>query len=158
MIRQILVDPIYNPNFLNPSAINSGTKLAPGVSIAKFLGAYGNRTSFNHVNSAAARQQIARQLYLHAELYRSINGNTVLFNDVRLVISEGLYRAGPDETLSGGTLDKSMGITTVYQVFNKDGTKHDEILVQIKDFKQQILTTYNDTVQSKNELIEALVD
>ena len=121
MIRQILVDPIYNPNFLNPSAINSGTKLAPGVSIAKFLGAYGNRTSFNHVNSAAARQQIARQLYLHAELYRSINGNTVLFNDVRLVISEGLYRAGPDETLSGGTLDKSMGITTVYQVFNKDG-------------------------------------
>ena len=57
----ILVDPVYNPEF--QSSINSATRLAPGVTIAKFLGAYGDRTSFNHVESESTRKQIARNLY-----------------------------------------------------------------------------------------------
>ena len=114
-------DPVYNPNFLDDSQINAKTKLGPGVSIAKFLGAYGDRTHFNFVGSAAKRKQIARNLYLQAELYRAINGNTDLFNDVRLIVSEGIYRGGPEETVGGENLKKQEGLLVGYQVINKKG-------------------------------------
>lgn len=117
----ILVDPSYNPNFLNASEISSATKLAPGVTIAKFLGAYGDRTPFGYIGSAVERQQIARQLYLHAELIRTINGNTDFFNDVRLIVSEGLYKGGPTETVSGDNAKKADGRIVVYQVIDQDG-------------------------------------
>ena len=39
------------------------------------------------------KESIARQLYLQAEMMRMINGNIDLFNKVRLVVSEGIYRA-----------------------------------------------------------------
>jgi len=117
----LLVDPVYNPNFLNPSEISSATKLAPGITIAKFLGAYGDRTPFNFISSATERLQIARQLYLHAELIRSINGNTDFFNNVRLIVSEGIYRGGPEETVAGENLKKRTGRTVVYQVVDQKG-------------------------------------
>jgi len=117
----LLVDPVYNPNFLDPSEISSATKLAPGVTIAKFLGAYGDRTPFGFISDANQRQQIARQLYLHAELIRTINGNTDFFNNVRLIVSEGLYRGGPEETVGGDNLKKSDGRTVVYQVIDQKG-------------------------------------
>ena len=98
----ILVDPVFNPNGVDN--VSSATKLGPGVTIAKFLGAYGDRTAFNHVGSNDERKQIARQLYLQAEMMRVIQGNIDLFNDVRLIVSEGIYRAGPSETLVDDTL------------------------------------------------------
>lgn len=130
----VLVDPVYNPNLLNPNQINSATKLAPGVTIAKFLGAYGDRTSFNHITSSAARQQIARQLYLQAELYRSINGNTDMFNDVRLIVSEGLYRAGPEETIGGDNIKKADGVLVGYQVVNREGKIDHERTYEVAEF------------------------
>lgn len=117
----LLVDPVYNPNFLNPELINSGTKLAPGVTIAKFLGAYGDRTSFNHIKTAKDRQQIARQLYLQAEVLRSLTSYNEIFKDIRIIISEGLYRGGPDETVGGDNLKKADGRLVVYQVIGRDG-------------------------------------
>ena len=115
----ILVDPVYNPNL--QSSISSITKLAPGVTIAKFLGAYGNRTSFDHVGTNAERSQVARNLYMQAEAIRTINGNTTHFNDVRLIVSEGLYREGPLETLSGDTTKKADGRLCYYQVVDREG-------------------------------------
>lgn len=115
----ILVDPVYNPNF--QTSIGSGTKLAPGVTIAKFLGAYGDRTPFNHVSTNAERFQIARNLYLHAEAIRTINGNTTHFNDVRLIVSEGLYRSASLETLAGDTTKKADGRLVYYQVIDREG-------------------------------------
>ena len=49
---KILVDPQYNPEF--ESTITSATKLGPGITCAKFLGARGSRTTsqtvyVNHV-------------------------------------------------------------------------------------------------------------
>ena len=116
-----IADPVYNPNFIPDSQISAKTKLGPGVTIAKFLGAYGDRTHFNFVGSSSARKQIARNLYLQAELYRTINGNTELFNDVRLIVSEGIYRGGPDETVSGDNLKKQNGTLVGYQVINQKG-------------------------------------
>ena len=115
----LVVDPVYNPNLV--ATITSATKLGPGITIAKFLGAYGDRTSFNHIGTKKEREAIARQLYLQAEMMRMINGNIDLFNKVRLIVSEGIYRAGPDETLSGDTLLKSKGELVYYQVIGNDG-------------------------------------
>lgn len=116
----ILVDPVYNPE--NQEVITSATKLGPGVTIAKFLGAYGDRTSFNHVEFDFTRRQIARNLYLHAEAMRTINGNTNIFNDVRLIVSEGLYK----RNLIGDALDtimeeKAFGQLVYYQVIGRNG-------------------------------------
>ena len=115
----IVVDPVFNPN--KQSSISASTKLGPGVTIAKFLGAYGDRTAFNHVGSNDDRKQIARQLYLQAEMMRVIQGNIELFNDVRLIVSEGIYREGPTETLAGDTSKKNKGELVYYQVTNKNG-------------------------------------
>lgn len=115
----VLVDPVYNPEFR--STINSSTKLAPGITIAKFLGAYGDRTPFNHVVSQSSRLQTARNLYLQAEAMRIINGNTENFNDVRLIVSEGIFdlKSGDlgDETMS----KKGNGRLVYYQVVDRDG-------------------------------------
>jgi len=117
----ILPDPIYNPNFLDGDKISSRTKLAPGVTIAKYLGAYGDKTPFSHIGSSEERKQIARNLYLHAEMYRTINGNTELFNDVRLIVSEGIYKGGPLETVGGDNIKKQNGRVVVYQVIDREG-------------------------------------
>lgn len=117
----ILPDPVYNPNFLDGDSISSRTKLAPGVTIAKYLGAYGDKTPFSHIGTAEERKQIARNLYLHSEMYRTINGNTELFNDVRLIVSEGIYKGGPLETVGGDNIKKQNGRVVVYQVIDREG-------------------------------------
>jgi hypothetical protein len=117
----IIPDPVYNPNFVDASAISSATKLGPGITIAKFLGAYGDRTNIGFIGSADGRKNLARQLYLHAELIRSISGNVDLFNDVRLIVSEGVYRGGPEESVGGENLKKQQGLMVAYQVINQEG-------------------------------------
>ena len=57
----LVVDPVYNPNLV--ATITSATKLGPGITIAKFLGAYGDRTPFDFVGDETTRLSIARQLY-----------------------------------------------------------------------------------------------
>ena len=128
----IVVDPVFNPN--KQSSISASTKLGPGVTIAKFLGAYGDRTAFNHVGSNDDRKQIARQLYLQAEMMRVIQGNIELFNDVRLIVSEGIYREGPTETLAGDTSKKNKGELVYYQVIDKNGKLDFEKLFDIAEY------------------------
>ena len=116
----ILVDPVYNPE--NQEVINSATKLGPGITIAKFLGAYGDRTPFNHIEFDFTRRQIARNLYLHAEAMRTINGNTDIFNDVRLIVSEGIYRRNLTADILNTTMEeKAFGQLVYYQVIGRNG-------------------------------------
>ena len=128
----ILVDPVFNPNFAGQ--ISSATKLGPGITIAKFLGAYGDRTPFDFVGDETTRLSIARQLYLQSEMMQVINNNIELFNDVRLIVSEGIYRAGPNETLSGDTLAKSKGELVYYQVIGNDGIVDLETTFDIAEY------------------------
>ena len=55
-------------------------------------------------------------------MVRVIQGNIELFNDVRLIVSEGIYREGPTETLAGDTSKKNKGELVYYQVIDKNGT------------------------------------
>lgn len=158
----ILADPVYNPNFLDPSSISSGTKLARGVTIAKFLGAYGDKTPFTWIHYSTKRLQIARNLYPHAEMYRMINGNTELFSDVRLIISEGIYAGGVFEVTGGDNLKKSDGRMVVYQVIGRDGKidheKTFEIAEYWKDYvNYESLTLEYDTLNPDNSMTSQIV-
>jgi len=88
-----LVDPVYNPNF--QSEITSATPLAPGITIAKFLGSKGSRLQFEQMTGD--KKLIARQLYLQAEVMRTVITNKT-FEKNRLIVSEGLYKPAPGET------------------------------------------------------------
>lgn len=119
----IVPDQNYNPNFVD--TIDSGTKLAPGVAISKFLGSKGNPCSLSTIDKyksdQSARKQLARNLYLHSEMFRMINGNVDFFKDVRLVIVEGVYRGGPTETVAGENKLKQDGQFVVYRVIDENG-------------------------------------
>jgi hypothetical protein len=131
----ILVDPLYNPNLA--SSITSATKLAPGVTIAKFLGAYGDRTSLNFIIKNDERQQLARNLYLHGIAIDSINGNTTHFNDVRLIVSEGIFN-GRNVPAAADNKKKKDGELVYYQVIDREGNidyeKTFDVAVYWKDF------------------------
>lgn len=116
----IIPDQKYNPNFLTESDIKGDTKLAPGVSLSKFLGTKGNATSLNTSN-VDDKKQLLRNLYVHAEMFRMINGNVDMFKDVRLVVSEGVYRGGPFELVGGDNRLKQEGRLVVYKVYDEDG-------------------------------------
>jgi hypothetical protein len=119
----IIPDQKYNPEFNR--TVHSGTKLAPGVSISKFLGTAGNPCSLSTISryqfDGTERRQLARNLYLHAELFRSINGNIDFFKDVRLIVAEGVYRGGPIEEIDGENLLKQDGRFVVYKVVDENG-------------------------------------
>ena len=108
---RIQPDPQYNPDTQLP--ISSETRLGRGITLAKFLGAYGDKTSFRHIIFEDARRQIARNLTLHARAIDMINGNTDRFNDVRVIVSEGIYNIKP--------IEKAIGNLVYYQVIGTDG-------------------------------------
>ena len=64
-------DPYYNPDF--QEKIVSRTKLGPGITMAKFLGGYGDATTLNHIATDEEKKRIARQLYLQAEAVLTIS-------------------------------------------------------------------------------------
>jgi len=111
-----LVDPLYNPNFR--SEITSSTALAPGITIAKFLGARGTRVQFE--NLTGDRTLIARQLYLQAEAMRSAISNKQ-FSKNRLIVAEGVYKPAISEVPTGINDYKQTGRAIVYQLFGQNG-------------------------------------
>ena len=82
----------------------------------------GDRTHFNHISNIDTRRQIARNLSLHAEALRAINGQTELFNDVTINVVEGLYNAEGGEITSGDVAkQKKLGQLIHYEVVGRDG-------------------------------------
>ena len=145
-----LADPLYNPNNIDARTITSSLKLAKGISIATFLG-YG-APSLGHIGKAEDRLQLARNLLIHADILRMVNGDKDFFLDVKMKVSEGIYEAGPTETLGGDNILKSDGRMVGYQIFNGMGRldleRTFDVAVFIKDnerYKRLVLDydTYN---------------
>jgi hypothetical protein len=141
-----LPDPKYNPMF--QTEITSKTKLAPGISIAKFLGGHGDSVTLDHITNKQDRYYVARHLYVHAEIMRSVSVNRDIFEDYRLVVAEGLYRKGGSETLTPDSLNDlaTKGRCVVYELYNERGeiavSKTFDLAVYWKDnikFEKMIL-------------------
>ena len=115
-------DPYYNPDF--QSEITSRTKLASGISMAKFLGGYGDAVTLNFIPTDEERKRIARQLLLQADAMLTVTRENLQFSDYRLIVAEGLYNPEPTEVLDVDGINYLMknGQAVVYELLNKDGT------------------------------------
>jgi len=92
----ILIDPKYDPT---GKSITSSTKLGPGITISKFLGAKGSRTQLEKLynddfTASVDREKLARNLTIHAQILQSIVGNSE-YAQHRLIVSEGVYEPNP---------------------------------------------------------------
>ncbi len=116
----LVPDPKFNPDF--QSNITNKTKLFPGISIAKFTGAFGDSVTLDHLSSDEKRA-LARQLYLQAQAMNMIDRNEGVFTNQRLVVSEGLYKAAANEVLDLNSVNfkKSKGYAIVYQLKDNKG-------------------------------------
>jgi hypothetical protein len=114
-------DPLYNPEFQDK--ITARTKLAPGITMAKFLAGYGDNSNLNHIGSDIEKLKLAKQYYLHGQVMLSVSRNDSEFEDFRLVVAEGLYRPGPNETLLPGSVNDSLknGYAVVYELLDSKG-------------------------------------
>lgn len=155
--------------------ITSKTPLGPGITIAKFLGARGSRTTLKKLYNESFDgppdfQQIARNLILHANILQSLYGIEE-FAQHRLTVSEGIYEPNPLFDESGnyvgerpsGVLEKRRtGQAVVYQLIDKNGktdhAKTFDLAVYWKDFiDYDMLTLDYDTYDISGELTSQIV-
>jgi len=122
---KILIDKTYDPK---DKPITNETKLGPGVTMAKFLGARGSRTQLKKLynesfNGPPDFQQIARNLLIQTQIMQSIAGN-LEFSQHRLTISEGIYEPNPkfvvvEKKAGGETTAKAMAKRVAGSTYGK---------------------------------------
>ena len=114
-------DPIYNPIY--QTEITGRTRLAPGITMSRFLGGTGDRVSMNHLVKYTDRLALAKQYYLQAQIIRMVAENRGEFDDYRLTVVEGLYKPAPGETLDVGSINYQMskGYAVVYELIDNFG-------------------------------------
>jgi len=203
---KILVDPQYLPS----GTITSSTRLGPGITCAKFLGALGSRTQWDRLYDKSFagpvdRLQVARNLILHAKAINAVTSN-IDFAQHRLVVSDGVYEPYQDFTADGYQGERPTGfneerrfgrsigyqvidrngksdprkafdlavfwkdyidyneLELAYDTFDPNGELTSSILLTMPEvpasyevsFSYDLKTTYNGSLQSKNELLEIL--
>jgi len=99
----VVPNPKFNPVFQDE--ISARTRLAPGITMAKFLGSKGDPVTMNHIVTDAEKKTLAKQYYLHAEAMKTINDSKGIkeFEDYRLEVLEGLYIPNPNEKVDVST-------------------------------------------------------
>ena len=135
-----LPEPNFNPVFADE--ITSRTRLAPGITMATFLGGSGDPVTLTHILDDNVRLKLAKQYTLHARVLRSVNSFSAIkeFKDFRLQVAEGLYRAEEGEELDvsdGINFLMSRGRAVVYELINMKGeiaiAKTFDLAVYLKD-------------------------
>ena len=115
-------DHLYNPE--HQSTITSQTKLADGITMAKFLGGYGEPLTLTHINDHQTRLKLAKQYYLQAQAMLTIAQHEGDFRDQRLVVAEGFYRPTESESLDKGdsvNYLKTLGRAVVFDLIDLEG-------------------------------------
>jgi len=108
----------YNPD--NQEVITHSTLLGKGIPISKFTGSVGNKTTLNHITTQDEKKQIARNLYVQSQVIKNFYALDI-FKNYNLVVAEGLYQAGPDETPTGFNDLAQTGRAVAYEVYSADG-------------------------------------
>src|SRR6056300_51649 len=137
---EALPEPNFNPVFQDE--ITSRTRLAPGITMATFLGGSGDPVTLTHILDDHVRLKLAKQYTLHARVLRSVNSYNAVkeFKDFRLQVVEGLYRPEEGEELDvsdGLNYLMSRGRAVVYELINMRGEiaieKTFDLAVYLKD-------------------------
>lgn len=132
-VGNIVPEAQYNP--LNQDDITIKTKLNKGITIAKFLGSE-DATNLKHIRDMEVKRKIAQQLYLQALVLKRIQEDNETFKGINLVVSEGIYRPGPSETMTKGGINdlKSKGRAIVYKAVDQNGVENALALFDIAEF------------------------
>ena len=114
-------NPLYNPEF--QEQLNGRTKLAPGITVSKFTGGYGDQFTLDHITNRDTKLPIVKQLAMHAQAMRVVAEDEGQFADLRLIVAEGWYRAGPNEELDPLSINYLMteGRAVVYELIDENG-------------------------------------
>lgn len=117
----ILPDPYYNP--LNQQNITSSTLLAPGIRLSKFLGGSGDAVNIDFMKDQETRKNVAKHLYYHSTIMKSIMTNKGVFANLRLVVAEGVYKPGANENVTPDSINdlRTKGRAVVYELYNTNG-------------------------------------
>ena len=134
----LVPDPKYNPSFADNITLR--TRLAPGVTVAKFFGTL-DPTPLDFIRDTAEKVKLARHLYLHAEVIRSVQTNEADFSDFRLNVVEGVYRPGPNETIEAGSINelKLKGRAVVYELVDTSGNTPANIMFDLANYWKDTL-------------------
>ena len=132
-VGNIVPEAQYNP--LNQDDITIQTKLNKGITIAKFLGSE-DATNLKHIRDKEVKRKIAQHLYLQALVLKRIQEDNETFKGINLVVSEGIYRPGPSETMTKGGINdlKSKGRAIVYKAVDQNGVENALALFDIAEF------------------------
>ena len=183
MSRQLVIDPKYDP--ARAERIDGSTAIGPGITLAKFLGSRGSRTSFEalynkNFDGAADRLEIARNLVPHAIAMQTVFDRAE-FSEHRLIVSEGVYEptpyfidgevtdegqqrdyAGERPTLRSINDFRRTGQAVVYQLIDKEGktdhAKTFDLAVFWKDYIDfRLMFLDYDTYDPSGELTSQIV-
>ena len=154
----IIPDSKYNPDVVDASFINAKLKLAPGVSMAKFLGTE-DPTNMDWVRDVKDKSDLARYYYLHSQLIQIVKNDKDLFKNCRLNVSEALYRPGPSETPTQQSINflKKSGRAVVYRLIDQTGNTalsktFDLAAIWSKTQNFEMLILDYDTIETDNRL------
>lgn len=130
----IIPEPQYNPFYQED--ITTHTKLARGITIAKFLGTEDPQT-LDFISDINTKKQLAKYLYVHATIIKTIMDNKDMFRDVTLSVTESFYIPGPEEVITSGSLNdlKQQGKAVVYDVIDDTGKTN---LVRLFDVAEHL--------------------
>mgnify|MGYP005703877511 FL=1 len=135
-------DPKFNPLF--QEEITSRTRLAPGITMATFLGGLGDPVTLTHIIEDDDRMRLAKQYVLQARAMKVVNSATCSreFANHRLQVVEGLYRAEPGETLDvsdGINYLMTRGRAVVYELIDENGQVDNEKTFDLAIYLKNLL-------------------
>lgn len=123
-VTRFTPNPNFDPNKLpETTPIDATVKLGQSVTLAKFLGGTGERVTLSHIPTREEKLAIARQFAMHVPAMDSVLKDQGAFRDYRLVVAEGLYVKGQNETLTPSSLNDlaTKGRVVVYELHNRTG-------------------------------------
>lgn len=147
----------FDPN--NFSDITMSTMLGSGIPIAKFVSSAKDPINLDHTAGVEQRKTIARNLYPQSEII-NIFYQLDQFQGYNLVVAEGLYKKGPEETLTANGVKQAAteGKFVVYEIYDSftgkiSNTKAFDFAVYLKDnTNYEKISLYYDNYNTDNSL------
>ena len=115
------LDAKFNPN--NRKSITLKTLLDKNIPLSRFTGGTGDKVTLNHITTEVEKFQIARNFYVHAQAI-SMFRNLDQFKNYNIMVAEGLYVKGPNETPTKDSFNDlaTTGRAVAYEIYNSSGT------------------------------------